>query len=285
MGKLIKYEFQNFPFKLLIACVVLIVLALIQAKIPTLNFYTEDMDYIVNGILLVPFGIYMCIIEIVEIYIIMKNFYADVYDVDCYLGVMSPIKSHNVIISKLISAFVITLMTSASVMFACLILPLGQDFDIGTYALGGSVYLNRTDIPTLVLIVFSNNLYNLIFMFWCVCVGEKARVHKVIAMIFTLFVGSAVSKFLFDIIQNILLHIPSIAGEELVQKLNAEEPLYNIVPSKTYYMACAVAYIVVALIFFIFVSSSVKKRIKKYEELNKKYDGKLWQSPFGYTNL
>jgi choline-glycine betaine transporter len=103
-------------------------------------------------------------------------------------------------------------------------------------------------------------------------------------MIFTLFVGSSVSKVLFDIIQNILLHIPSIAGEELVQKLNAEEPLYNIVPSKTYYIACAVAYIVVALIFFIFVSSSVKKRIKKYEELNKKYDGKLWQSPFGCIN-
>jgi hypothetical protein len=284
MGKLIKYEFQNFPFKLLIACVVLVVLAFVPSKIHTLNFYTEDMDFIVDGILLVPYGIYMCIIEIAEVYVIMRNFYADVYDVDCYLGVMSPVKAHNVVISKLLSAFVITLMTSGSVMFACLMLPLGQDFDIGTYALGGSVYLNRTDIPTLVLIVFSNNLYNLIFMFWCVCVGQKARVHKVIAMIFTLFVGSSVSKVLFDIIQNILLHIPSIAGEELVQKLNAEEPLYNIVPSRTYYIACGIAYIIVAVILFIFVSSSVKKRIKKYEELNKKYDGKLWQSPFGCIN-
>ncbi len=284
MGKLIKYEFQNFPFKLLIACVVLIVLALIPAKIPALNFFTEDMDSIADGILLLPYWAYICIIAIVEMYIIMKNFYADVYDVDCYLGVMSPVKAHNVVISKLISAFVIMLMTSCSVLFTCLILPLGQDFDIGTYALGSSVYLNRTDIPTLVLLVFSYFLYYLIFILWCVCVGQKARVHKVIAMVFTLFVGSSVSEFLFDIIQNILLHIPAIAGEELVQKLNAGDALYNIIPLKTYYIASAVAYIVVAVILFIFVSSSVKKRIKKYEELNKKYDGKLWQNPFGYIN-
>jgi hypothetical protein len=210
---------------------------------------------------------------------------------------MSPLKGHQIVISKLLSGLAISLISAIGIVIASRFILLHETtdgkfiFDTAGISFWIQLYdaektqtaISNIKFLPLMLVGIVSAIYQVIFFLWSVSVGQTATVHKVISMILTLILGSVVFSTITTVVHNIFLQIPAVSGAEIVdaihnKTLTGEYLLLNY-PTKLRFIM-AVYYIVWAVILFFAVNSSVKKRISKYEKLNEKYGNKLWNSPF-----
>lgn len=112
LGKLIKYEFKGSGRLLIPLYGLITVLALITRIFNGISIYEfSTLGQIAMGIVVFVYGLTIMAVMLTTIFLIIQRFASTVYGAEGYLTHTLPVKSRDIIISKIISAIVWTILS------------------------------------------------------------------------------------------------------------------------------------------------------------------------------
>ncbi|MEL0463841.1 hypothetical protein WKI42_03855 [Streptococcus pneumoniae] len=128
---LVRYEFKNVnKWYLALYAAVLVLSALIGIQAQTYNnLPVKESQPVLLTFLALVFGGLMITLGISTLFLIIKRFKGSVYDRQGYLTLTLPVSEHHIITTKLIGAFIWSLISTAVLLLCIYIILLSTNFD------------------------------------------------------------------------------------------------------------------------------------------------------------
>ena len=224
LGKLIKYDFKALKKTLLPLCFGAVALSVFVTLLMKLFFLYKDYSYNLSRVLddifgtvlslLLGFGVLGLIAAaIVSWFLILKRYYQNLFKDDGYLTFTLPVKTSGILLSKLISSTIWSLITS---LFAIVSIAIFVVFGtsrqfinmdaIDTFSRIWEAYwstplLTLKDyiiIPIIfTLLVLSSVVQNILLLFLAITLGNQvSRKHKILGSVGMYFVVNTVASII-----------------------------------------------------------------------------------------
>ena len=224
LGKLIKYDFKALKKTLLPLCFGAVALSVFVTLLMKLFFLYKDYSYNLSRVLddifgtvlslLLGFGVLGLIAAaIVSWFLILKRYYQNLFKDDGYLTFTLPVKTSGILLSKLISSTIWSLITS---LFAIVSIAIFVVFGtsrqfinmdaIDTFSRIWEAYwstplLTLKDyiiIPTIfTILVLSSVVQNILLLFLAITLGNQvSRKHKILGSVGMYFVVNTVASII-----------------------------------------------------------------------------------------
>lgn len=224
LGKLIKYDFKALKKTLLPLCFGAVALSVFVTLLMKLFFLYKDYSYNLSRVLDDIFGTVLSLLlifgflglvaaAIVSWFLILKRYYQNLFKDDGYLTFTLPVKTSGILLSKLISSTIWSLITS---LFAIVSIAIFVVFGtsrqfinmdaIDTFSRIWEAYwstplLTLKDyiiIPIIfTLLVLSSVVQNILLLFLAITLGNQvSRKHKILGSVGMYFVVNTVASII-----------------------------------------------------------------------------------------
>ena len=255
--KLLKYDFKDILKKLLPFYIILIILALLTR----LSFDIMDSVKILKvtiGILIALLIIMIISCPIASFIYIIKNYFNNLVKKEGYLIHTLPVTKNSIILSKLITAVSVTLI---SVIFSLLAVYLG--FILGRanvineiVSIVSEININYEFLILIIISMFSTLILQYLIIFLAIGVGQLHNKNKGIMSI----IYSVIFNYINQIICSIIIVIPMLFNTKIKKLIldNQNPDIYLI--NEIIYISLFISFVFI-FIYFIVTSRIMAKKL------------------------
>jgi hypothetical protein len=254
VSKLLKHDLKS-VLRIIVPMQAILLIISIFTKCVNLIPFENDAVFAVQLALNSSYYISLAISVILTFITIIVRFYRNMFTHEGYLTFTLPAIANQHLISKILMSIIATLVSVIMILLSLLIVYYEKNFILGNIRIL-LIYLNRLSEKILaveiIMLIIITAITSYIFIYACICLGQRANKHRIIAAVAIYYGFQFVVQFLFVAILSITTITEFL--EKIVEFLYEISPHAIVIPLIFINLA-------VGFVFYLVCHNSISKHL------------------------